>query len=105
MTTENTKMEQLLNTFSLERLITAPVYFKSVTPTCIGLTLASHKQFFMKSQAFVTGISDFHALTLTVMRNAFARLTRRLNSIKSLKSLIVKCLKSSFVIPYNHFNG
>ena len=73
MTTENTKMEQLLNTFSLERLITAPVYFKSVTTTCIGLTLANHKQYFMKSQAFVTGMSDFHALTLTVMKNAFCK--------------------------------
>ena len=73
MTTENTKMEQLLNTFSLERLITAPVYFKSVTPTCIGVTLANHKQYFMKSQAFVTGMSDFHALTLTVMKNAFCK--------------------------------
>ena len=50
MTTENIKMEQLLNTFSLESLITTPTCFKSVTPTCIDLILTNHKQYFMKSQ-------------------------------------------------------
>ena len=39
MTAENTKMEQLLNTFSLERIITTPTCFKSITPTCIDLIL------------------------------------------------------------------
>ena len=73
MTTENTKMEQLLNTFSLESLITSPTCFKSVTPTCIDLILTNHKQNFMKSQTFVTGIPDFHALTLTIMRNTFCK--------------------------------
>ena len=71
MTAENTKMEQLMNTFSLERLITTPTCFRSVTPTCVDLILTNYKQYFMKSQALVTGISDLHALTLTIMRNTF----------------------------------
>ena len=62
MTAENTKMEQLLNTFSLESLITSPNCFESVTPTCIDLILTKHKQYFMKLQTLVIGISDFHAL-------------------------------------------
>ena len=64
-------MEQLFNTFSLESLTTSPTCFKSVTPTCIDLILTNHKQYFMKSQTLVSGISDFHALTLTIMRNIF----------------------------------
>ena len=59
MTAENTKMEQLINTFSLERLITTPTCFRSVTPTCIDLILTNYKQYFMKSQTLVTGISDY----------------------------------------------
>ena len=71
VTAENNKMEQLLNTFFLESLITSPTCFKSVTLTCIDLVLTYHKQYFMKPQTLVTGISDFHALTLTIMRNTF----------------------------------
>ena len=73
MTAENTRIEQLLNTFSLESLITSTICFKIVTPTCIDLILTNHKQYFLKSQTLVTGISDFHALTLTIMRNTFCK--------------------------------
>ena len=62
------KWNNYFNTFYLESLITSPTYFKSVAPTCIDLMLTSHKQCFMKSQTLVTGVSDFHALTLTIMR-------------------------------------
>ena len=43
MTAENTKMEQLINTFSLESLITTTTGFKSVTPTCTDLILTNDK--------------------------------------------------------------
>ena len=43
MIAENTKTEQLLNTFSLENLITSRTSFKSVTPTCIDLVLTNQK--------------------------------------------------------------
>ena len=71
VTAENNKMEQLLNTFFLESLITSPTCFKSMTLACIDLILTYHKQYFMKPQTLVTGISDFHALTLTIKRNTF----------------------------------
>ena len=73
MTAENTKMEQLLNTFSLESLVTSPTCFKRVTPTCIDLILTNYKQYFIKLQTLVTGISDFHALLLTIKRNIFCK--------------------------------
>ena len=47
MAAGNTKMEKLLNTFSID------------------LILTNHKQYFMKSQTLATGIYDFHALTLS----------------------------------------
>ena len=54
MTAENTKMEQLDNIVSLESLIIAPDWFKKVTRTCT----TNRKQYFMKFQALVKGISD-----------------------------------------------
>ena len=64
-------MEQLLNKFSFESLMTSPTRFKSVTPTCIDLILTNHKQYFMKSQTHVTAKSHFYTLTLNIMRNTF----------------------------------
>ena len=64
MTAENTKMEQLLNTFSIESLITLPTCLKSVTPTSIDLILTKNKQYFMKSQTL---------MTLTIMRNTICK--------------------------------
>ena len=103
-TAENIKMEQLPNTFSLESLITSRTCFKSVTPTCIDLILISHKRYFMKSQTLVTGISDFHALTLTIMRNTFCKGNLKITFYRILTILIAKCLKAKLIIPYSHFN-
>ena len=71
MTAENTKKKPLLNTISLESLITTPTCITSVASTCIDLIVTNHKQYFMKLQTLVTGISDFYVLTLTIKRNAF----------------------------------
>ena len=65
MTAENTKMEELLNTFSLQSLLISPTCFKSVTPTSIDLILTNHKGVFYEIADTVTGTSDLHALTLT----------------------------------------
>ena len=98
-------MEQLRNTSSLiHSPITAPICFKSVAPTCIDLILSNHKQYFMKSQALVTGIPDFHALTLTIMRNTFCKGNLKITFYRILTILIVKCLKAKLVIPYIHLN-
>ena len=99
MTAENTKMEQLLTSFSLESLIKSPTCFESVIPNSIDLILTNHKQYFMKSQTLVTGISGFHALTLTSMRNTFCKGNPKTKFYRDFKILIVKCLTASLVIP------
>ena len=71
MTVENNKLQLLLNSFSLDNLITTPTCFKGVTHTSIDLILTNQEQYFMKSQTIVTGISDFHALTITIMKKLF----------------------------------
>ena len=69
MTAENTKMDQYI---LLRKSNHKTDLFESVTlTTCVNLILTNHTQYFIKSQALVTGISDFHAITLTIMRNTF----------------------------------
>ena len=40
----------------------------------------------MKSQAFLTGLSDFHALTLTIMRNTFCKINQYTKFYKEFKN-------------------
>ena len=93
MTAENTKVEQLLNKLSLESLITSYACFKSVTPTCIDLILTNHKQYFMKLQTLVTGISDFHVLTLTIMRNTFCKANSKTKFYRDYKNFDCEMVK------------
>ena len=86
MTAENTKIEQLLNTFSPESVITSPTCFKSVTPSCIDLILTNHKEYFKTLQKRLNGISDFHALTLTILRNTFCKGSRKTKFYRDYKN-------------------
>ena len=82
-------------------IITTPTCFKTVTPTCIDLILTNHKQNFMKSQALVTRISDFHAHTLTIMRNTFCKGNPK---SKDFKNFDHEMFEHELLIPYSHFN-
>ena len=60
MTTENSKLQDLMDAFCLENLIKEPTYFKSTVPTTIDLIVTNQKSLFMKSSAYESGLSDFH---------------------------------------------
>ena len=96
-------MEQLLNTFSLESLITSPICFKGVTPTCIDLILTNHKQYFMKLQILVTEISDFYALTLTVMRNTFCKGNPKTKFYRDYKNFYCEMFERELNYPLQSF--
>ena len=85
MTAENTKMDQYI---LLRKSNHKTDLFESVTlTTCINLILTNHTQYFIKSQALVTGISDFHAITLTIMRNTFCKGNPKTKFYRDLKKL------------------
>ena len=99
------KMEQSLNIFSLESLIISPACFKSVTPTCIDLILGNHKQYFMKSQTLMTGISDFHALTLTITRNIFCKGNPKTNFYRNFKNFDSEMFESELSYSLQSFQS
>ena len=66
--TEST-MENFCGTYHLHNLIKAPTCFKkSDKPSSIDLLLTNFPKSFLKSQTLETGLSDFHKLTLTVLK-------------------------------------
>ena len=73
MTPEDLKLQVFCDTHDLENLIKEPTCFKGKNPSCIDLILTNQKQLFMKSRTFITGISDFHALTTSIMKLTYTK--------------------------------
>ena len=62
------KLQDFCDTHDLENIIKEPTCFKGKSPTCIDLILKKQKELFMKSRNFFTGISDFNALTTSIIK-------------------------------------
>ena len=73
LTPVNKSMVDFLSTHDLNNLINEPTCFTGKTPTCIDLILTNQKQYFMKSKTFITGISDFRALTTSIMKQTYSK--------------------------------
>ena len=66
--TENA-MEEFMKLYNLKNLIKGPTYYKNPDkPLCIDLILSNRSKSFHSSHFVETGISDFHKMTVTVMK-------------------------------------
>ena len=55
--------------YNLKDLLKQPTCFKNLeNPTCIDHILTNYPESFHSSSVFETGLSDFHKLTLTVLK-------------------------------------
>ena len=62
-------VKNFCETDHLHNLIKDPTCFKNPDkPSCIDLLLTNFPKSFLKSQTLETGLSDFHKLTLTVLK-------------------------------------
>ena len=67
-------MDDFCNLYSLKSLIKTPTCFKStVNPSCIDLILTNRPHNFQQSTVLETGLSDFHLLTVTVLKTTFRK--------------------------------
>ena len=65
----NTDMEEFCSVYNFESLIKDPTCFKyPEKPTTIDHILTNYPRCFQHSGVYETGLSDFHRLTLTVLR-------------------------------------
>ena len=65
----NSYLEEFCASYNLKNLMKQPTYFKSLeNPTCIDHILTNHPKSFHSSSVFEIGLSDFHKLTLTVLK-------------------------------------
>ena len=68
MTPNNPKLGELIDDHELCTLISEPICFKNINPTCIDNFVTNKKTRFMKTQTFETGVSDHHKLIGTMLK-------------------------------------
>ena len=71
---EEESISEFLNLYNLRNLVKLNTCFKNADkPTCIDLILKNCSRSFQKTDTFETGLSDFHKLTFTVLKQDFPK--------------------------------
>ena len=110
MTPNNSKLSELIDDHELCNLISEPICFKSINPTCIDNFLTNKKTRFIKTLTCETGVSDHHKLIGTMLRSTSAKGKPERIFYRCYKNLTIKGLKKNYKSNYsqcqilNHFN-
>ena len=79
-------MQMFCNTFNFKCLVKEPTCFKSInSPSCIDLILTNRSSCFQNTTVIETGLSDFHKLTLTVMKSTFQKQVPKILNYRNYK--------------------
>ena len=94
-------MEGFFDTYDLRSITTEPTRFKNPENlTCIDLILTNHPHSFHNSYVIETGLSDFHKMTVAIMKASFQRLQPRIISYKGYKHFQNKCLERNCCLNF-----
>ena len=81
------EMKEFCEIYSLENLIKEPTCYKSVNnPSSIDIMLTNKKLSFQNSMTVETGLSDFHKMTVTVLKRHFKKKDPITITYRDLKS-------------------
>ena len=82
----NRAMSIFCDTYNLKNLIKEPTCYKNPNkPSCIDLMLTNKPRSFKHSCVIETGLSDFHRMTVTVMKATFEKLQPRVVNYRDYK--------------------
>ena len=83
---EEANMQSFCEKYNLKSLIKQSTGYKNPDkPTCIDLILTNVPRMFQSTCVIETRMSDFHLMTVTVMRKTFKKLSPRIISYRSYK--------------------
>ena len=85
--TEEQHMKTFCDNYNLTSLIKQPTCYKNPNnPSCIDLILSNTPRSFQSTCVIETGLSDFHLMTLTVMKKSFRKFHPRIINYRSYKN-------------------
>ena len=80
-------ISEFMNTDNLKNLAKQKTCFKNPEcPSCIDLILTNCPKSFQNNSVFETGLSDFHKMTITVMKQHFSKLKPKVISYRDYKN-------------------
>ena len=83
---DNSDMAVFCDTYDFKCLIKEPTYYKNPeNPSCIDLILTNNPKCFQSSCVLETGLSDFHRMTVTVMKTTFKKFEPRIIHYRDCK--------------------
>ena len=95
---EEANIQAFCESYNLKSLIKQPTCYKNPDkPTCIDLILTNVPRMFQSTCAIETGLSDFHLMTLTVMRKTFKKLSPWIISYRSYKNFSNETFRESLI--------
>ena len=87
ITDDEHHMESFCENYALKNLIRQPTCYKNPSkPACIDLILTTRPGGFQSTCVVETGLSDFHLMTLTVMRKSFKKYQPKIVNYRSYKN-------------------
>ena len=97
-----TTMSEFCETYNLQNLLKNSTCYKNYSkPTCIDLILTNFPKSFQHTQTIETGLSDFHKLTLTVLKTHFPRLKPNIVNYRDYKGFVNDYFQSELLQELN----
>ena len=104
--TSTPKCEEPMNNFcslhNLKNLIKSPTCFKNPdNPICIDLVLTNKHRSFQNTSVIETGLSDFHRLTITVMRVNFQKQIPKVLNYRNYKLFNNELFRNDLLMEFS----
>ena len=95
---EEANMKSFCESHNLKTLTKQPTCYKNPNkPTCIDLILANIPRMFQNTCVLETGLSDFHLMTVTVMRKTFKKMRPRVINYRSYRDFSNETFRVSLI--------
>ena len=93
-------MKSFCENCGLKNLIRQPTYYKNPSnPVCIDLILINVPRSFQNTCVVETGLSDFHSMTLIVMRKSFKKNQPKIINYRSYKNFSNEKYRETLISP------
>ena len=97
----NTHMEEFCSVYNFKSLTKDPTCFKNPEkPTTIDHMLTNHPRCFQHSSVYETGLSDFHRVTLTVLKVYNSKQNPKIIQTEIMRTLLTKISGETFYGSY-----
>ena len=95
---KNISLIEFCKTYELKHLIKEPTCFKNPdNPKCIDLILTNFPKSFQNSIAIDIGLSDFHKMTITVMKSYFPKQSPNVTTYRCYKTFSNDCFRDDVI--------